>query len=227
MFSQEKIVSLAPEITNLLVDLGLKNKIVCSAGPVLNFKLVGPYFNPSLEKILACKPDLVISSFSGTPPYIHEKLIKNNIETVLYKALKLEDIYKFSSYVCDRFKITPPKVLESFSNICVTETRTAIIVVGFSPLYVAGYDTLISDAVKCSGYKNLVKGNYKKISLENIFSLKPNYIITASEHDIKNKDYLMLKKRFKIIEAKPESLSQASFEILKGIEFLKKVNLKK
>lgn len=226
IFSQERIVSLAPEITNLLIELGLKNHIVCSASPIEGFKLVGPYFNPSLEKIISCKPDLVISSYSGTPPYIHEKLIKNNIETVLYKAQKLEDIKTFSKYICNRYKIPPPKIIDNFTSVCIPQTKTAIIVVGFSPLYIAGASTLISDAVNCSGFKNLLTGSYKKISLENIFSLKPNYVILASEHDLKNKEYLILKNSFKIIELKPELLSQASFEILKGIEFLKKFNFK-
>lgn len=225
-FAQGRIVSLAPEITNILIELGLKNNIVCSAGPISGFKIVGPYFNPSLEKIIACKPDLVISSYSGTPPYIHEKLLQNKIETVLYKALKLEDITKFATYLSSRFKITPPKIINDFSKICVQKKGTAILVVGFTPLYIAGDETLISDAVKCSGYENLIKGTYKKISLENIFALKPDFIITASEHGFINKDFKLLKKHFRIIETKPEELSQASFEIIKGINFLKNYNSK-
>lgn len=222
IFSQNRIVSLSPETTSILVDLGLKNKLVCIAGPDnLNIKKVGPYHRPSLEKILACNPDFVIATYSGTPPLVYNKLKTLGIDTVLYKAKKLEDISKFIKYLNTKFKLSNSKLENSFKNLCIKAKKSAAVLVGFNPMFAAGSETFISDALNCAGYKNIIRGTYKKISIENL--IKAECLIISTNYSIDTKNYKLLKDVFKnkIININPDLLSQANLNIVKGINILK------
>ena len=54
---------------------------------------VGTFINPSLEKIIALKPDLVIESFHSSDA-IDKSLSSNNIEIIKIQANSIEDIFK-------------------------------------------------------------------------------------------------------------------------------------
>ena len=68
-----RIVSLAPNITEILYDLGLGDRIVavtdyCDYPPAVKGKpRVGGFTNPSLEAVVGAKPDLVILTDDGNP----------------------------------------------------------------------------------------------------------------------------------------------------------------
>jgi iron complex transport system substrate-binding protein len=68
-----RIVSLAPDLTRTLFDLGLGDRIVgvsdaCDDPPAAAGRArVGPLVQPSLEAIVALDPDLVLASSEGNP----------------------------------------------------------------------------------------------------------------------------------------------------------------
>lgn len=76
-----RVVSLAPSITETLFALGLGGRVVgvtshCNYPPEVpelvregEIEIVGGFWTPDLEKILALEPDLVIGS-AGTPPHL-------------------------------------------------------------------------------------------------------------------------------------------------------------
>ncbi len=76
-----RIVSLAPNLTEILFELGLGDQIVgvtnyCTYPPeALEKEKVGGFINPNLEKIVSLKPDLVVSEqwpSSRTVPRLRE-----------------------------------------------------------------------------------------------------------------------------------------------------------
>ena len=76
----ERIVALAPSITELLFALGLGDKVVGTpegsdvpprAGKLPN---VGPFREPNIEMIVALNPDLVLADAESNPPWILKKL---------------------------------------------------------------------------------------------------------------------------------------------------------
>jgi len=77
-----RIISLAPNITEILYDLGLEQRVVavtsyCNYPPRVQEKpKVGGFSNPSLESIVAMRPDLVIMTDDGNPKEISEKTEK-------------------------------------------------------------------------------------------------------------------------------------------------------
>ena len=77
----QRIVSLAPNLTEILFELGLGNQIVgvtnyCTYPPeALEKEKVGGFIHPHLEKIVSLKPDLVVSEqwpSSKTVPRLRE-----------------------------------------------------------------------------------------------------------------------------------------------------------
>lgn len=96
-----RIVSLAPNVTEILFSLGAGDRIVgvssfCNYPPEALLKeKIGGYTNPNLEVIVSLKPDLVI----GTPNVGNKEAILNlkkviDADILLFKAENLEDSYK-------------------------------------------------------------------------------------------------------------------------------------
>ena len=71
----ERIVSLAPNVTEMLFALGLGDRVAgvsenCDYPPAAKQKpKVGGYVRPSAERILSVRPDLVVAS-RGNPPEV-------------------------------------------------------------------------------------------------------------------------------------------------------------
>jgi len=93
-----KIISLAPNITELLFAIGA-GKFVVGAAEFSDFPpkarlitRVGGFQTFDFEKIITLKPDLVIAWQSGTPLTNIEKLKKLGIPVFVTEAHKLEDI---------------------------------------------------------------------------------------------------------------------------------------
>ncbi len=70
-YSAKRIISLAPSITEILFALGLNEEIVgvtdfCDyPEAALNKPRIGGFINPSIEKIVSLKPDLIIATRDG------------------------------------------------------------------------------------------------------------------------------------------------------------------
>ncbi len=97
----ERIVSLAPNITEILFSIGAGDRIVgvtsfCNyPAEALSKTKIGGFTNPNLEIIASLKPDLVI----GTPNVGNREAILNlkraiPADILLFQAENLEDFYK-------------------------------------------------------------------------------------------------------------------------------------
>ncbi|MEW5807213.1 MAG: helical backbone metal receptor [Acidobacteriota bacterium] len=96
----ERIVSLAPNVTEILYALGAGGRIVgvtnfCNYPPEAHLKRrIGGFSNPNLEVIVSLKPDLLI----GTPNVGNKESILRlkehfGFETLLIRAETMEDLY--------------------------------------------------------------------------------------------------------------------------------------
>src|SRR5512137_104966 len=94
----DRIVSLAPSVTEILYDLGLEDRVAavttfCDYPPqVVHKPKVGGFANPSLEAIIAARPDLVIMTDEGNPREVYERLQKLGINTYTFKAKRLSEL---------------------------------------------------------------------------------------------------------------------------------------
>jgi len=122
----QRIVSLAPNITEILFALDLEERIVgvtsyCDYPPeALAKEKIGGMVNPNLEKIKSLNPDLVIG-FRGNPLRILERLKKLNTPVfVLEMGSNFESVFT---------------IIETVGRITSTERKAEVIITSMRKRY--------------------------------------------------------------------------------------------
>jgi iron complex transport system substrate-binding protein len=213
----QRIISLAPNVTEVLYDLGLGKQIVavstyCNYPPEVKGKpKIGGMSNPSLEAIIALKPDLVVLTDDGNPRMIAQRLSKLNIPTYVFRARRLDDLPKeirklgIVVDVQDRAEQSARRIEEVFNGYSAKRQRLhapalrkALFVVQSEPLIVAGPGTAIDDALNLLGLKNIAAdapNRYPHFSLEDVIRRSPDVIFIVKTHDTQsNRSAQFLKK---------------------------------
>ncbi|RMG67943.1 MAG: hypothetical protein D6710_10775, partial [Nitrospirae bacterium] len=86
----ERIISLAPSITEILFSLGLGDRVVGVTNfcdypkEALKRPKIGGMTNPSLEAIVRLRPDIVVLTTDGNPGEIEERLKGLGIMTFVF-----------------------------------------------------------------------------------------------------------------------------------------------
>jgi iron complex transport system substrate-binding protein len=197
----QRIISLAPSITETIFAFGLGSKVVgvtkyCKyPDSALSIEKIGGYADANLEKIVSLKPDLVI----GTTEHIVQKEYLQragiNVLTVNYSSLDSTQV----SFLrigkacgvdsCAHALVT--KFRESISqlNTVLNGSRPSVMLcVGranpgegvIRSVYVAGKSTIYNEIIEAAGGKNAFCDSmpqYPKLSPEGIMYLNPDIII--------------------------------------------------
>ncbi|MDQ5987641.1 MAG: cobalamin-binding protein [Syntrophus sp. SKADARSKE-3] len=194
----DRIVSLAPSITEVLYELGMGDRIVgvtdyCDYPLVARQKpKVGGIVNPSLEAIVAAKPDLVIVSNDVNPRNIIERLGKHNIRTHIFSSRKIsyfpEEVRKLGIILDARaqgnrlanvFEVSLRRLQTKAKKGGSHLSRKVLFIIQPEPLIVAGPGTAIHEAVTILGMTNIVGSSpmpYPKYSLEFLYRHPPDAI---------------------------------------------------
>lgn len=196
----QRIVSLAPSITEILFAIGLENRLVAvsdycdrPAGAKLKPK-VGGLSNPSLEMIVSLKPDIVLMTTDGNPKDINDRLLKLGIRTYVFEARRIAELPgeirrmgavlgagRDSEKLARRFEKTIAK-LRSKSK--ASSGRT-LCVIQPEPLIVAARGNAIQDALEILGWTNIAAGagtKYVKYSIEELIRQSPDVILIGMGH---------------------------------------------
>ena len=208
----DRIVVLDPAVVEMVYLLGGEDKLVGIAKlerskiwpeeKTEKVESVGTFVNPSLEKIIALKPDLVIESFHSSDA-IDKSLSSNNIEIIKIQANSIEDIFKNFQKVAkilgkekEAEKIIAEKrqKIEEIKKIDTTEKK-GLFILAPTPMRVFGKGTLPNDIMEMLNIKNIAAG------MEGMSpTLTPEYIIKA------NPDIILtfVKGPQEIIKANPQ-----------------------
>ena len=193
-----RIVVLDPATVEMIYMLEAEDKIVGVANlerskvwpeeKVAKLESVGTFMKPSLEKIIALKPDLVITS-ALTDDNLNNGLKSNNIESKRIQANSIEEIFsnflevaKMLGKENEANKIIAEKKakLEEIKKIA-TGNKKGLFVMSASPLMVFGNDNLPNDIMKLLNIKNIAenqKGKNPIVTPEFIMKENPDIIIT-------------------------------------------------
>ena len=193
-----RIVVLDPATVEMIYMLGAEDKIVGVANlerskvwpeeKVVKLESVGTFMKPSLEKIIALKPDLVIMS-ALTGEELNNGLKSNNIEAKRIQANSIEEIFtnfmevaKMLGKENEANKIIAEKKakLEEIKKMA-TGNKKGLFVMSASPLMVFGNDNLPNDIMKLLNIKNIAenqKGRNPIVTPEFIIKENPDMIIT-------------------------------------------------
>jgi len=193
----QRIVSLAPNLTEILFDLGQGGRVAgvtrfCDWPAAAKKKpQVGGYTNPSLEAIVALRPDLVVMTDEGTPREIYDRLVRLGIATYVFRAKRLSELPGALREIgpvlgvekaAEARAASLENALRRFSSRAKErggKTRTALFIVQPEPLMVAGPGTVIDDAMTVLGVRNIAAGTaspYPKLSVEEVFRQSPDVI---------------------------------------------------
>jgi len=191
-----RIVSLAPNLTEILYDLGLEERIAavtnyCDYPPEARAKpRVGGFANPSLERIVSLRPDWVFMTEDGNPQVLERRLKALGIRTYTFQARRIRDlpgeiramgkalgIKSEADRRARRIEEGIRRIGETARTARRREVRSAIFIVQPMPLIAAGKGTAIDDALAILGIDNVAAtGNtgYPKYSIEEIIRLGPD-----------------------------------------------------
>jgi iron complex transport system substrate-binding protein len=191
-----RIISLAPNLTEILFELGLGDQIVgvtnyCTYPPeALEKEKVGGFTNPNLEKIVSLKPDLVISEHwpsSKTVPRLREFGLQ---VTEVISPRSFEEIYQVIRGVGETVNRSPgaeelihqmKKRLEAIEAKASRLAHSPTIYVEIDlPSWTIGQQSFITEALRLCGAQNLFEDVDKRsfqASKEMIVDRNPDFIL--------------------------------------------------
>jgi iron complex transport system substrate-binding protein len=199
LFAYDKIVALSPSINEIIYALGNGDKIVgnttfCKYPKDSNKKAkVGGYFAPSLEKIIALQPDMVIMQDSSLK--LSNQLKKFNIKTKVVSLTSLEDIKDTITIIGDILdkKLEANKILTTINtklnNIkSIVKDKKILIVIGSNTslekrVFVVGQNLYLNDIIVHSGNINALNSKRKGqpiLNMENIIATNPDIVIVLA-----------------------------------------------
>lgn len=188
-----RIVSLVPSQTELLVDLGLEDKIIgvtkfCVHPSHLrkSKSIVGGTKNYRLDVIETLKPDLIIGNKEENDRGGIEQLAErypiwmSNIITMednISMIGALGEIFGKSSQA-DRIK----KQLSDDFSMPALRKGTAVYLIWNDPVIAAGKHTFIDQMLELAGFQNLVLSErYPALSIEELGAINPDFLLLSSE----------------------------------------------
>ncbi|MFB3920330.1 MAG: ABC transporter substrate-binding protein [Terriglobia bacterium] len=192
----QRLVSLAPSITETLFALGVGENIVgdtdyCDYPPEAKLKPhVGPILNPNLERIVALKPDLVLGSPEANRRETADRLAGFGIplygvtaHSVDEMLGSIEDLGRVLAREDQSNRLTANlrRRIEAVEK-CVAPLRRprVLFVVWYRPLTTAGPKTFISDVIRRAGGISIaedLKGEWPRMSLEEALHRDPDVIL--------------------------------------------------
>lgn len=192
----QRLISLAPSITETLYALGLGDRIVgdteyCDYPPEAKLKPhVGALLNPSLEKIVALKPDLVLGMAEANRRETAEQLERLSIplygltaHSVDQTLESIEDLGR----ILGREEQARSLVESLRRRVDAVKRRAAgqpapkaLFVVWYRPLITAGPHTFIEDVIRVAGGVSVaddLAGEWPRMSLEDALHRDPDVIL--------------------------------------------------
>jgi iron complex transport system substrate-binding protein len=192
----QRLISLAPSITETLYALGLGDRIVgdttyCDYPPQARLKPhVGALLNPSMEKIVALKPDLVLGTADsnrretadqlerlGIPLY---GLAAHSVKDTLSSIEDLGQVLGQDSRALQLATSLGHRVEAIHQRVSNLPRPKVLFVVWYQPLITAGPHSFIADAIRIAGGDSIADdlgADWPRLSLEDALHRDPDIIL--------------------------------------------------
>ncbi|MFJ3262301.1 cobalamin-binding protein [Pseudomonas sp. NPDC086581] len=238
----ERVVSLAPSLTDMVLELGAADRLVgvLDGGPrpesLQGLPSVGRYGQVSLEQILALQPDLLLVWPGAVPDAQLQRLKAVGIPVYLADPHRLEDISRQFRELGERLG-RPEKGRElaqvfdaRMAQLRAQYRRERPLKVFYQvwdrPLYTVGGRQIISQALEVCGGSNLFADldlPAPQIGQEAVLARDPQVILAASEDQLRgwNDMQQLSATRLKQLWVVPDrNLEKPSFAMLGATEKL-------
>ena len=198
-FPPKRIISLAPNITEILFSLGLDEEIVgvsihCNFPEKAKTKVrVGSYINLDYEKITSLNPDLIMATGAGNTRDMVGRLGELGFSTYVIYPKNFSDILKNISHigqVVNREKEAKviiagmTKRSERVIELTKDLPRPKVFIeIGDTPIVTVGKGSFADDLIRLAGGENIAgkeKEVYPRFGMEEILKRSPEVIVISS-----------------------------------------------
>jgi iron complex transport system substrate-binding protein len=196
----QRIVSLAPSITEILFALGLEDRIIgvtdyCDYPDAAKSKpRVASYTTPNMEKLVSLQPDLVLAES------IHEKTVlpaleklgftifvtsATSIDAVVHDITLIGQINgksKTATQLVSKLTSRIKAVSSKTESLAIEKRPKVLYVIWHQPIWTMGSETFIDDLIHTAGGINMFAKDFTKsrvVSLESVVAQNPQVIIVT------------------------------------------------
>lgn len=195
----QRIVSLAPNLTEILFALGLDERVAgvtifCDWPPAAAGKpRVGGFINPSLEAIVSLRPDLVLATADGNRESDVLRLEGLGLAVYVTDSRSLAQV-KESILAVGRLTGRESQALRLADSmerrrkavraaVATAPPRSVFVALDTRPLVTAGRGTFVDQLIEEAGGRNVVESagvKYPVYSLEALAASDPEVIVVAT-----------------------------------------------
>jgi iron complex transport system substrate-binding protein len=198
-FPPKRIVSLAPNITEILFGLGLDEEIVgvsihCNYPDKVKDRVrVGSYISLDFERIVSLKPDLIIATGAGNTREMVERLERLGFPTYAIFPKRFDDVLQSIRHlgqvvgrerearsIIQSMQRRKERVVERTKNF---SRPKVFLQIGEAPIVTVGKGSFGDDLIRLAGGEN-VAGNdremYPRLGMEEILKRSPEVILISS-----------------------------------------------
>lgn len=195
----QRVVVLAPSVTEIVYALDAGPRVVGACGQcdypaaVNAVPRVGGYLAPSVEAIVAQRPDLVIVVPSPGNREAVRAVERMGVRTLVVQDRTLADLWASIEVIAtalgqvDAGRVLTERLRGQLDAVRAARAgrpkRRVLLVVGHHPLIVAGGGTLQNDLMAIAGAENVaadVGQSWPQLSLEAVVARAPDLIIDAA-----------------------------------------------
>jgi iron complex transport system substrate-binding protein len=191
----QRILSLAPSITEMLFAIGLDEEIVgvtnfCNYPPAAAKKPKVGYTYPNLESILALRPDVVAAPHEFLRADVLTKLDELKVPVFLLEAKSLEDVFAHirtlgqifnrSSTADELTREMRERVTHITRPLKAAGKKRVLYVLSSQPLITVGAESYIHQMIELAGGINIAagaSGAYPRLSMETVLKEDPEVLI--------------------------------------------------
>jgi iron complex transport system substrate-binding protein len=211
----QKVVSLAPSVTETLFALGFGDRLVgvttsCDyPAEARTIPKIGGFMSPSLETIVAKRPDVVIGVSSATDPAKAREMERLGLKVTLISLASVSDIFSSIKSIARLLgnpqageKLVRKMILQMDhvkNRVAPATRRSTLLLVGLRPLIAVGGKNFIDELITLAGGKNIAGDAaqpWLNLPDEYVVAKAPQVIIEAgmgSERDQAAKHWADLK----------------------------------
>lgn len=244
----QRIISLAPSVTEILFALGLAERIIgvttyCDYPAAAKTKEpVGDTLNPNLERIIALKPDLVIITTASQLEKLTRQLDQlqipvyvtnpRTVPEVIYSLRHLGDITGTTERAEQITREMEHRMAAVAQQVKGEPSVRVLYVLQNAPLITAGRQTFINDLITLAGgvsISDTEQADYPQFSRETVIARNPEVIIIPASHGTElvnaaevRRDFAVTAavKQNRIVSINPDLTSRPGPRIIDGLEQL-------
>lgn len=248
-FPPKRIVSLAPNITEILFSLGLDEEIVgvsihCNyPDQVKNRVRVGSYISIDFERVISLKPNLILATGAGNPREVVEKLERLGFPTYVIFPKRFDDVLRSIRHIGqvvgkEREAFSLAESMNMRREKIVDRTRNlprpkVFLQIGDSPIVTVGKGSFGDDLIHLAGGENIAATDremYPRLGIEEILKRSPEILLVSSMNPQGDYERVLREwKRWRMIPAVKEGrihlidsdlIDRPSPRIIEGLEIM-------